>query len=1026
MAVFTVAVAANNEDITAKFYAAYNAAANNGDEIIIECGNFTPPFVINDPGLWTRSIAKGVYIRTQRAGVDWFGDRIPNVYGDGNTYRRRVAQRPVIWRGFVDHDMPAGRTKRIRGIEFQYDNATYWPNWAGAGETWVTKGAVLSGYPAFMVRITDSNAGSQTFEDCDAFGGYGSGRALWDPTAKYNDFFSPLKYFSKDTLSGPTDPDRGTFRRAGTAGWTTPGPADGWGDPGTLPNERPDGRMYNTMGASPGWIGGGISVGPVTVRHCYIHDIAHGVWSGSNDNYIVEMNEIDRIFGFGATRNSTASNPGKVCRFANNVLGDSIGHPADLANPHSDWTAQFGNGTYSIYGNVIAQNFILSRKNARATATFAREQPTTGAAFNECYSRGLIAAYNIGIGVGQGVDMVNALDAIVFQNVSLQPLWDAKPAGAVTSLSLLGSSTRGTKRSVGLIRGNFSESLLNDTLSLVDTNVITGAKDAAKQAAAFVDPVTEPTTLKEAFDRYKGQAGYTFVPAGWTLQYFLETLDLSGLPKHLAFVAGRSTAASQQVMSNLATITSGGNFVPGAGLQIAVYDNNEVTVLVPFQSGALDLTPYVGKLARVRATSSASAGVTTTFSYTFAGTAYTWRLSNPTLNRIPGVNISGYRARRQGFVDAVGAALGASKQLSFMFVGKRDVGGATQQALAMLMADTTGGSDPSLPHWLYKMNSSLVASSSSLDNYATSSYGWQINYAGNDFNFGQLYYLLLAIDLTKNAVDGRRMYASMDGVSWVDITVGFGDGWPAAPSASLTTERVLFNYYFNAFWDDGGYHAPFDGDVYMAGLWNKFIDWSQPSLRNLVNINNPDEIGPRFEMLDPDRQPALWAFVGSKALIDSSCNLNPSNPLAVIQAGVTTDLAVSGACLPGERLTILPLELQTPTPRVGSPVDVLVRFSGPNAQTVLTPTWGGVARSAQDGAKVAQPVSNGVIFSATPSAAGNLTLSITNDRSHTNPAQLIIPVAARDPRATINFTVSPASGQQGNPFATSLKVYDPA
>jgi hypothetical protein len=1041
MAVISITIGPDAAANATTFSNAYAAAAI-GDTIEIDNTHATDSEVIElpNPFYWT----KPVTIRAKNRGP---AQPHPFLGALPNFFKRRVIFR-MLSRAATGNDV----TKLMRWEGIRFERPRIWPNFTGTGETW---GDLLP-YPkarAIFDALDGNNDAQWQMIGCEAFGGYGGGGNVnnplpYDTSYKYPDLDSPATYYSRPGNLADT---KGRFSIVQDGYFTVPFSVGGWGDAiGSLRNKFGN-LIYNALHQAPNLFSGYFN--QFYTEDCYWHDIGvpEGIVqerAGGPMTYESKACVWENITNF-CSQVSRNRPGGSTFWWDRPIVYGMMGHALDLGNPHSDAFFPGSNiGDASLerhYQARLTKAIILPKENERTWWTAVRNQPAPYS-HPGIYAQGHQLYYSFLFQTAGYQFDISSMDFDAVGNILAKArhyvsVTSTTPGGETQNGLLWVLAGTGDKPTRGRIRGNITETLINTTGAVELDNI---RLNYAGVVTAFANPTAPAETLEQLYQNYR-YAANTTIPAEFrnpypTVAALRASASVASVPPFAAPVSVRGAVANTVVTSNM-FIKHGGDlgdvhvFTPPAGLEWRElsYDGSTQTRAWGTAPGPV----VTGRLMQFRTTSSPTANGTVTKTGDLGGVPVSWSVVTATANKWPGAVLNETRlvlSPQAGLKDKTGTRFPGNQRKGSLFVVYKNQTGQRTDGKRPYLLHERGGDGAPCTFIVANPNEPLgnnppttwaiARSGAYVGALAEQSGGSGVN--NNDA------LMIFAMSWDADAGLKQCVHINSNG-QIVDASASMALN-PGEQGISNQNIWTLFQG-----WDTGTnnvFGADFRGDFYALGLnIGKFTDWKAGNFANFNKLFDPDGVGYRFNALDPDGEDWTIAVVGDAARLNGgTANLNPLNPFVPDTAfrGDTTkasvnavDKAVTGATLPGTKLAIT-AEVLTAKPSVGRPVQVLVQFSGSNAPTQLTPTWGGVARTSQDGVKAAPANSNGIVLEAVPSAAGNLTLSLANDQGHTNPAQVVIPVVARDPRATVNFTVSPASGQAGNPFATSLKVYDPA
>jgi hypothetical protein len=982
----TITLVADNQNISAAVHAALDASVA-GDKLFIERAGFTGAKIIT-PGAWTR-IVPAIEIGVLNGGVRDLGVLIANPLGDGLTYER-YRTRHVEWQGFLRWAAGAGQVADCFGFLRTYDNAAIFPHdYKTTGRTFTSQGYNDAGLGRGLDRIEDQ-AGAFRFKNT-YFGGIDENRGQVVDGFNY-------KWFAK---TGGAAADN---YNAGAGGY------------------------FNAIYDSPCGIQG--VAAEFDIQDCVFDTLSFGARIAARKDCRVERNTFRYIYGIGVQANQIAGSAlakDRTCFINCNLFIGFHSNADDFTNPHSDGVFVGYETGVVVNNQVFANNIAINRTGDRGQFYLIRFQAQTGTGATNVAARGAIIFGNIGINT-YGMELSGAAGGVIMRNLMVvQPGLAFPFALQANGLSISNAAWFSAfPTAVGLITENVHEGITKAGNYLDVANRQLATRDATAQQALFVDPLGEAVTPAAAYAKFRPNAGVTGLgPPAATLHDYLETLDLSLLPPHLAFptFGGATAGSGAKVQSGKAICYLGGVLTPSAGLEAQVYGLDGTTVLTAWS--AAPVTVPARGFAELRALPSALVGATKPNPYTIGSSTYSWLIANATSNRVPGVVIGTDHEQRiaggikKRDVANVLQAIGTSQTVSWFMTFKIRSGAATR--LALLHSNPAGDRDFFNARQLIEINNggrldfhvNKVNRSSGNEFVSTDIY----DAGGSAFAQNVLHTLMVSIDFSKGSwAAGVNVHHSVGGGS-SQLVGSFDTTWKVGAAPHVFTWSDIFTFFRMT-----SIAGAFDGEVYYAGMTDELVDWA--TVKGLIDITNPDQIGPRFQGLSPTGKPWPLPMVGDATRWNAGlASLNPDNPL--VKGGTNaTAVAIANTCLPGQNLGMV-ASLLTPVPRAGSPVQVLIQYSGLTVAGNITPGVAGLAVSGLT-AKAVQEASNGDVITFTPTVSGDGIFTTTNDMGHTNIIPLAFTVLPRTPIATVNFTARPALGAPGAAFPIAIPIYDAA
>ena len=932
--------------------------------------------------------------------ADQRGAYVPDPLGDGaGTFASRF-ERLVHFHGYGWMNASGGAITFV-DTAHTFDGS-YMPDWIGAGETWVSKGATFDANTAEALAVFQGNVGNCgiVLSGAEIYGGINAAHDPFVVGEKLPDFDGPTTYYPGSSVVDGTYSTTPGSGYSSTA-FTQPGHGD------ASPRNSRSGILYNKFSLAPGAMRGRIAW--VEAEDIYLHDLI-GVRGlsptvNSGGHVLIKRPWIERYYSDAIQLSLPQNNPNGSIRIDGYVIKDPIGHHNDLGNPHCDVIQIFGGTAATVaalHGVEINNGIAIASSGTREIGQALFE--IIDDASSRAFAVGLKVRNQLILGANKGVALTPTQGSYVRNVISVNPKW--LPSGIGTHPAYILTSRRNGANSappsVQYIKDSVCEGITVDGPLSGGNNISIGNKSAS-QSTLFIEGDVEPTTLHQAYENYKlvtGDQG----PEYPNLRTMLTTESFTGEPIFAQAPPVIGAGLSALTTSELTYVHGGDNgdthaITVGAGLEWRQVDLDGTTA-TSWTSGTASVT--VGKYLQLRMTAAASESTTSQLEYSVGGATFTWSVTTVTSNRFPSTSQTAVR-----LLKATPGLTGTSdgKLLSgVMMFRPSDIAG--NQRLFATTSDRcalsiNGGA------WYFTFRNGSAGNI-----IATTASG--ANAFANDTD----YVIAFAIDLTKTTIaDGFRIFRN--GTEFTGYT---------SPIFSPSTGDIRINSDTWAFLNNTANSAPFKGHLYLAALWDGYVDWAAHLEK--ITLVNPDLIGPRGMGIPVGRyvdglmtytdEPAK-VFIPGRADMMTAGTVNQGTGGAFALTGTPTQVDDE----PWPPVLSLVAEEQPSAHETGKPVDALVYATGSPKALVLTPS-ASLAGTFEDSPIALDENSGGSLIRFTPSEPGELTLSFANDGGYANPASLVATIeeAETEPLDPPTSTTIPSqSATVGSSFSLALGAY---
>lgn len=989
-----------------------------------------------------QSINKALFLWADSYGPD---DMSQDWYGDGLPVASRFT-RTVVWDGHFRF----GANCSMDGIRNQ---CSIWPT---GGQTWADVGPANAAAGVIEIR----NGATLTRTRCEMKFGYGpEGWAAFDTQRMYDEFRSPT-WWTWGGLGIQEVP-------AGT-----PGAFPGWGNlaPATTNNNTISAMpsaFYITTSGGGGW----------DFADEYIHDVAYafsGNSNGQNMKFKMTRVWVERFY-WDAFQAPASNYVWGELRLHGCIVSSPFGHQNDAGNPHSDAFQSFSNNLTRLRNQKVTNCLIYNKTNDRASIQVGWLSAQQAAKEHA----GVLFYKTIAIGGQKFLELGGPLSCLVDKcigvipaDVGLNPVtlggqtYVVNPGTAYVSGSAFQEVVTGAsacvRNAASMVRDsileaiNFQGPMVRDNVALVGR-----CGSTIPLAQVFANPTAVRTTPASAFNAFKPIGQYADKGTGCaTVRELLEApLSLAGMKPFIG-VAANLKCELNQPMETPPLFIHGGDegdpiaFAPPAGVQWQLLDKDETTVLQAYTSAAGNL--QAGKYARFKRTSSPSPSTTLTAPITLGGQTFTWSVRTKSNNDYPGANkpatfywtLDNVRLRRAANGDAGGAQtnLAADTKHAIMWLDFSLPAG--HGAAAGTYNFVSGSSNRTMRTQLTVVDATrfhfaLAFTNSGSGTVATATF--------LNLTAGKRYRIGMSVDTSQPDASSAVIVGGYNVTDNAQLSSPAGGYTKDALIATTWTNAAGWPQFFmNLPIDVYAFWLEFDRSFQMLGLtpkpgWNYECDeigpngeglWANPAhnwtgphdmARSYAASDGVTYNGQSYVSLVDDNKGnlptgaetdnAFWKHVRRKPMFfftgqaGGAVNRGTGNALVAAGSGTLTDL--NGKAWPP------PLDLaQTLATagklNTGEPISIIVNATGYPQDVTLTPASD--KAGAWSGSLLPLGASS-VTLTFTPSAHGNHTVSVTNNKGYTNPANLTLPVGR-----VLPFTISPAAGYSGPPLATSVRI----
>lgn len=1012
----------------------------NGDTVRFYPGNYF------GAGYFQQVINKQLTLKADSYGPDdlsqdWFGDGLPVA----SRFTRNVE-----WHGFF-------QTSANITTDGIHNRPMVWPSdWRSTGDTWAAHST-----PFGFVEV--ALGAKWTRIKCEASLGYGpEGFAPFDTSRMYEEYKSPVRWQAQAGGNG-------VIEEIGSGGFAGHG------------NLAPFTTNYNTIANAPrAFNTSGSGGGSFVCTDEYIHDVNYGaVCASLSTGKTFEMTRVwSERFYADAFQTANGDYTWDQIWLHGCVFGECFGDPYDGNNPHSDIHQNFTtSSTLSRILNIRMTNCIaFDPQGARSSAQFGfhqgsatgRNVPTIGSLVSRC----------LVVGPQKLMFMSKSNSALLEKSIGVVPsdmIGPFPPPPGVTASYFTGQtgssgidgssytevivgSSAQVRTASCLVRDTILEKIdFQGKLTRENALLVGHGGSIVPLTTVFGSKCTNPrTTPASVFDAFSPVGIYADKGPGYaTVREMLEApRSLNG---QAAFVGiGDSTlAATNQTIESLPFYVHGGNdgdllpiTVP-AGVQWRILDKDVTTALTAYSGSAGNV--QAGRYVQLKRTSASGASTKQSASINIGGNSFVWNVTTKSNNDLPAFSkpATAYLATADTKFQRNGANYAADTKegimwIDFMVPSTHGLTNGTYSFIVGLSGRTfrcdlaigTGSYHFTLA--FYTSAAAIVGSAQilnlpydkrirfgiSVDTSQPDLAGrvWSEGYNVTDnviltpgtFSPNQNSLIGVTANHTANSIKiGNAVPATIYGFyceferSFQQLGITPRSGWNyTTDDLGPAGEGIMANPLHN--WT--GPHSTSrtyqtnDGVTYNGKSYVSLID------DNLNNLPTGSETDNAF-WKHVRRRPAIFIVGKSTA---SPFNLGTGNTFTLQGTGSLTD--VNGQAHP-PALTLLAEVLDSAPYNTSNEINILVTPSGFPKDVTLTPSSNG-GGTWTTGSTTLMPLgSTGITLTFNPSALANHTISVTNDSSYTNPANLSLAIGT-----ILSLVVSPGGGRGGLSYPVNLRI----